>query len=108
MDISKLTSEELTHYYKQILVKFKPIEGFQLEDYYGVAFMTTKKQDAFQLRLQYDYGKKPVNGPAVEAANLSDALIMLHILMLKRKIYAAEIPLLNLMPLPDPATKDQI
>ena len=108
MNVSELSNEEITHYHKQILSKFKPIKDYPLDAYYGVAFMTTKKQDAFQLRLQYDYGKKPINGPIVEAATLEDAMLMLHILMLKRNIVAAEIPTLVLTPLPNPEDKDKI
>ena len=82
---TNLTQEEIDHYFKQAIVCFQPLPGFELEDYYGVAMVTVKKNDTIQLRLQYEYDKKPVNGAPLEFSNLEDALNTYIVMMLKRK-----------------------
>ena len=82
---TNLTQEEIDHYFKQAIVCFKPLPGFELEDYYGVAIMSVKKNDTIQLRLQYEYDRKPINGAPLEFSNLEDALNTYIVMMLKRK-----------------------
>ena len=61
--------------------------------------MSVKKDDTFQLRLQYDYNKKPVNGLPISISILDDAITAFHILLLKRKTNTALIKGLGLKPL---------
>ncbi len=64
---------------------FDPVKGFKLEDYYGVALMSVKKNDNFQIRLQYDYDKKATNSNPVELDNINDAILMYEVLTKYRK-----------------------
>ena len=102
-----LTLEEIEHYFSQAIVCFKPLEGFELESYYGVAIMTVKKNDTIQLRLQYEYDKKPVNGAPLEFTNLESALDTYTIMMLKRKsrvVVSKKVPTFSAPVVQEPGT----
>ena len=89
MDIqNQLTPEELLETHTEILEDFKPIEGFDLEDYYGVAWMSKESTDGVQIRLQYSYKtKNPKNGSPKSYApdQIDDALFDLQVLLALRK-----------------------
>jgi len=50
-----LTQEIIDLNHPKLLKKFTPPEGFKVEDYYGVALMTIKRNNHIQIRLQYDF-----------------------------------------------------
>jgi hypothetical protein len=80
-----ITEEEIEEYYSQIIKVFEKVEGFDIDDYYGVAIMSIKKNDSFQIRLQYDYEKKAINGNPIEIENIEKAMFIYYILTTKRK-----------------------
>ena len=85
MQNTNLNQTEIDQYYKQIMQEFKPVDGFKLEDYYGVASITIKKNDHIQLRLMYDYTTHAINGSPLDVEDADDASLIYDILMSKRR-----------------------
>ena len=80
-----LTQEIIDLNHPKLLKKFTPPEGFKVEDYYGVALMTIKRNNHIQIRLQYDFNKKPINGSIYEFKDHNKAFLAFHILQERTK-----------------------
>ena len=64
-----------------LIKRFKPYSGFELEDYYGVSMIKTKGENKYRIKLIYDYtnnSKMSVN--QIEVAELDRAMKVYEIL----------------------------
>lgn len=69
-----------TKVFEAIMKEFKPYEGFQVEDYYGVSLLSIKRNGKFNIKLVYDYDKRSLTSNAVEIETMEKATKILLIL----------------------------
>ena len=77
-----MTEKEKKNYnkYRWFLEQVIPPEGYKVEDYYGIQFMTIMRNDTYDIRLQYDYVKNPVNGTAMKVETIEEVIEWIEIL----------------------------
>ena len=69
-----MTKQEIQDRYEWFLEQVEPYDGFKVEDYYGVQFMKVKRNNTYDLRLQYDYSSRAKNGSAFKIETLEELL----------------------------------
>jgi len=84
--LNELTPKELEQEHRLLLQDFKPVDGYPLSSYYDVQMMGVMRTGDTQLRLQYNYGKHPLNGePKVYGASQEDEALADLVLLKEHK-----------------------
>ena len=66
--------------YRWFLEQVEPSDGFKVEDYYGVQFMKVKRNNTYDVRLQYDYESHPKNGSSFKVDSFEELIEWLILL----------------------------
>ncbi|MDB4681371.1 hypothetical protein OAE88_00525 [bacterium] len=71
-----MTEQEKNNYnkYRWFLEQVKPYDGFEVEDYYGVQFMKVKRNNTYDIRLQYDYESHPKNSSSFKVEEFDEVI----------------------------------
>ena len=79
--MEQLTKQQEDSFFKKLLSKFTPIEGYKVEDYYGTLTMKFKKNNHYQIKLIYDYKDgKPKTSTPLELKTKDQFFLALRVL----------------------------
>jgi len=66
--------------WRKLLKRITPADGYDVEDYYGVALLRLKKNGDYQIKLIHDYGKRSIMSSSIVEKDQDKALKMYEIL----------------------------
>ena len=86
-----MTEKEKKRYnkYRWFLEQVEPPNGYKVANYYGVQFMTIMRNDTYDIKLQYDYPKNPINGTAFKVDTIEEVLEWIELMDSFRKAKAS-------------------
>lgn len=76
-----MQNKNLKQHWNKLIGMFQPYDGYEVDKYYGVSMIRTKKESKYRIKLMYDYtnvAKLSVN--QIEVDSLDKALKIYEIL----------------------------